>query len=289
MLVFSYNKASTRSNNSFYIVRVPCAVVERALFLYLAYIRPFGDFLVRQLKLVNATVPTNPHLFTISDNPTACFSLAACSKSLQQATPECPITLNLQVYRQIAVSISKKHIPALLQPFDPNMPKDYDGFLHLLSFQTGHNPSTHAGAYALDRAYPAKLQPDLIDRYFESSFIWHRFARITESDPLTVDVDSDMDRLLASSTHQTPRYPFDAQNEETTVEIQEVDISEDTEDDAQGSLPDTSLHDADSPQASSQLRKRKQSGQASISPTLKRIKLMEKELARIKQSYKRRK
>ena len=30
MLVFSYNKASTRSNNSFYIVRVPCPIVERA-------------------------------------------------------------------------------------------------------------------------------------------------------------------------------------------------------------------------------------------------------------------
>ncbi|KAF1343752.1 hypothetical protein EJ07DRAFT_144303, partial [Lizonia empirigonia] len=122
MLVFSYNKASTRSNNSFYIVRVPCPLVERALFVYLAYIRPFSDFLVRQLKLVNATVATNSHVFTVSDNPTACFSLAACSKSLQQATPECPIVLNLQIYRQIAVSISKKQIPLLLQPFNPNTP-----------------------------------------------------------------------------------------------------------------------------------------------------------------------
>lgn len=244
MLVFSYNKASTRSNNPFYIVRVPCPVVERALFLYLAYIRPFSDFLVRQLKLVNPTVATNPHLFTVSDNPTACFSLAACSKSLQQATTECPITLNLQIYRQIAVSISKKHIPALLQPFDPNTPKDYNGFLHLLSFQTGHNPSTHAGAYALDRAYPAKLQPDLIDRYFDNSFTWHRFARVTESDPLTIEVDSDMDRPLASSPQKAPGYPCDIQDKGPIMILEEVNLS-DSDDSLKDTLQEASLCKAD--------------------------------------------
>jgi hypothetical protein len=45
LLVFLYNKASQSLNNSFFIVRVPCAVVGKCLFLYLAYIRPFSDFL----------------------------------------------------------------------------------------------------------------------------------------------------------------------------------------------------------------------------------------------------
>jgi hypothetical protein len=45
----------------------------------------------------------------------------------------------------------------MIQPFDPNIPKDCSELLQLLSFQTGHNPATHAGAYALDRAYPAKF------------------------------------------------------------------------------------------------------------------------------------
>jgi hypothetical protein len=163
MLVFSYNKASQNSNNSFFIVRVPCPAVERCLFFYLAYIRPFSNFLSRQLKLVSATVSTNLHLFTAYDTPSACFSSAACSKILQQSALECPILLHFQSYRQIAVAISKKHLPDILQPFDPNLPKDYNGVLRLLSFQTGHNPATHAGAYALGRAYPAKLQPDLIE------------------------------------------------------------------------------------------------------------------------------
>ena len=51
MLVFSYNKAGLKSNNSFYIVRLPAPSVQHVLFLYLAYIRPFSDFLARQLKI----------------------------------------------------------------------------------------------------------------------------------------------------------------------------------------------------------------------------------------------
>jgi hypothetical protein len=47
LLIFLYNKASQNSNNSFFVVRVPCALVEKCLFLYLAYVRPFNDFLSR--------------------------------------------------------------------------------------------------------------------------------------------------------------------------------------------------------------------------------------------------
>ena len=179
MLLFTYNKVSTTANNSFYIIRVPCPTVERALFLCLAYIRPFTDFLLRQLKLIDAQTKTNLHLFSLSNHPTTCFSAADCSKSLEQATLDCSIRLQLGIYRHIAVTISKKHIPTLLEPFDPNIPKDQNSFLHLLSFQTGHTPSIHTSAYALERGYPARLQPKLMNRYFENSFIWHRFIDIT--------------------------------------------------------------------------------------------------------------
>ncbi|KAH6870850.1 hypothetical protein BKA58DRAFT_277670, partial [Alternaria rosae] len=67
----------------------------------------------------------------------------------------------------------KKHLPGIVQPFDPHTPRDRDGILRLLSFQTGHNPATHASAYALDRAYPAKLQPKLVEQYLEVSKVLH--------------------------------------------------------------------------------------------------------------------
>lgn len=66
--------------------------------------------------------------------------------------------MTTSLYRQTAVSVAKKHLPALVKPFDPNSPKDYNGFLQLLSFQTGHRPVTHASGYALEHGFPAKLQ-----------------------------------------------------------------------------------------------------------------------------------
>jgi len=202
MLVFSYNKASQNANNSFFIVRVPSPAVGRCLVLYLAYIRPFGDFLSRQLKLVSATAPTNPHLFATYDGPMTCFTSAACSKILQQSTSECSIPLNLQIYRQVVVAVSKKHLPSLVQPFDSNGPRGYDGLTQLFSFQTGHNPATHASAYALDRAYPAKLQPDLVERYFYTSEVWHRFLAITEE--CSINAFSKIDRSSSEATFGAP-------------------------------------------------------------------------------------
>lgn len=105
------------------------------------------------------------------------------------------------------VAVSKKHLPSIIQPFDPNTPREYDGLLRLLSFQTGHNPATHAGAYALDRAYPAKLQPDLVERYFHTSRVWHQFLGIAEEGPIAIDVGSDVNQPSSGDTLCTPSFP----------------------------------------------------------------------------------
>ena len=42
----------------------------------------------------------------------------------------------------------------------------------------------------LERGYPARLQPELIDRYFDNSFIWHRFLGITEEIPVDRELDT---------------------------------------------------------------------------------------------------
>ncbi|KAF1828643.1 hypothetical protein BDW02DRAFT_614859 [Decorospora gaudefroyi] len=90
----------------------------------------------------------------------------------------------LVVLEQTAVSIAKKHLQALVAPFDPSTPKDYNGFLQLLAFQTGHRPVTHASAYALEHGFPTRLQPDLIDRYLVNSHMWHEFTLTREEDVL---------------------------------------------------------------------------------------------------------
>ncbi|PVH90623.1 hypothetical protein DM02DRAFT_483906, partial [Periconia macrospinosa] len=96
----------------------------------------------------------------------------------------------LIILKQVVVSIAKKHLPTVAAPFDPNTPRDYSGFLKLLSFQTGHKPTTHAGAYALEHGFPSKLQPNLIDRYLESSRIWHEFTLTRATDILEHHTDA---------------------------------------------------------------------------------------------------
>ena len=193
VLVFSYNKASTHHNNSFYVVRAPCPAIQNALFVYLAYIRPFCDFLTRQLEVVRST-STNVHLFTLHNSASGCFSTEHCNKSLQEATPESPLPLKIRLYRQVAISIAKKHMTKLIEPFNPNVPKDYAGFVQLLAFQTGHKLATHSSAYALEHAFPSKLQPDLILRYLDNSQSWHNFNSIGVCDYVQVDIDCNLDQ-----------------------------------------------------------------------------------------------
>lgn len=78
----------------------------------------------------------------------------------------------MKLYQQVAISAVKKHILAIIASFDSNAPSEYATFLKTLAFQTGHTIQTHSRSYALDNAYPAKLQSDLIDRFHQSSLLW---------------------------------------------------------------------------------------------------------------------
>jgi hypothetical protein len=123
-------------------------------------------------------------------------------------------------YRHIAIAMSKKHIPNLLKPFDAHAPQDYDGFLRLLAFQTGHKPATHANAYALETAFPAKLQPDLVCRYLENSRVSHDFLLVGESDVIEAVVDHCYSRSKKSfqSAGYFPDPPIDLQKNNKGIE-----------------------------------------------------------------------
>jgi hypothetical protein len=183
ILVFAYNKANTNTNNSFYIVRSPCPIVQKILYLYLVYIRPFRSLVSRDLRAQSKN-STNPHLFSTHESATACFSSDQAHSSLRKSTAKCAAPTTTSLYRQTATSIAKKHLPSLVASFDPNTPKDHNGFLQLLAFQTGHKPVTHASAYALEHGFPTKLQPDLINRYLVNSHMWHEFTLTREEDVL---------------------------------------------------------------------------------------------------------
>lgn len=78
---------------------------------------------------------------------------------------------------------------SILKHFDAHAPNDHDGVLRLLSFRTGHKPSTHSSGNALEHANPTKLQPDLIHRYLENIRVWHNFLLIGEKDVVEAVAD----------------------------------------------------------------------------------------------------
>lgn len=88
----------------------------------------------------------------------------------------------------------------MVQPFDPNTLKEHNGLSRLFSFQTGHNPATHTGAYALDRAYPAKLQPDLVERYLHISGAWHQFLAINREEINNAEFSADVSKRSLAAT-----------------------------------------------------------------------------------------
>jgi hypothetical protein len=159
----------------------------------------------------------------------------------------------------------------MIQPFDPNIPRDCSVLLRLLSFQTGHNPATHAGAYALDRAYPAKLQPDLVERYFQISEVWHRFLAIAGGSALTAG--SDIYHSLQDGTSSARSVPRQRGDTSTTETIALTDV---LSQDENGLQAGESVGEEDQ-----QLRKRKRCEEGSRTATQEKIDALRIELAKL--------
>ena len=123
LLIFPYNKACTNTNNAFYIVRTPSPAVgggrDCLPRLRSAVSRHAGSRIacvVYGARVESASVHPAQRgngVFQaegLSSKPTSSdISSAACAA-------------RMRMYRQIAVAMSKKHIPSLLKPFNAHAP-----------------------------------------------------------------------------------------------------------------------------------------------------------------------
>ncbi|KAJ9633941.1 hypothetical protein H2199_009190 [Coniosporium tulheliwenetii] len=180
-------------------------------------------------------------------------------------------------------------LPLVLVGQPDRVREDYDGFLRLLSFQSGHKPLTHTGTYALEHEFPAKLQPDLIDRYLENSRMWHQFALIGDSDVINVATDCNLNH--PSQSYEALGYNPDRLRTPTpdrivdTVIIGENDSDTDNkaEDDGLPALKFTSKETSGGRSRSGNQAWREKIYESkrwssSCNPTLKRINQMQQEL-----------
>lgn len=73
--------------------------------------------------------------------------------------------------------------------------------------------------------YLAKLQPKLVERYFQNSRVWHQFLTVTKEDLITIDIDSNIGHFSFKPTLSAPGYCLDNTEVLSPEVINKVEVS----------------------------------------------------------------
>jgi hypothetical protein len=172
-----HHKAKRSNNREFYVVRFLPARLGRVMYKYLVYIRPFLDMLQRERDTYYKEVVPTRLLFRSGRDLDRPWDAARLTAILRKATTEVwgrPV--NSQLYRQLTIGITEKHVQEVHKPF--NRFDDVKAGANrnvAFAWQSGHRPLQRATTYGLDGAFPAKLQPALLRLYEWASTRWHEF------------------------------------------------------------------------------------------------------------------
>lgn len=170
IIIISYNKARASNNYAFYIVRYLPRELSLSLLKYLAIVRPVLGFIARQLKL--------PHW---SDSefffPDPCgkkrhLSPTQASNIIRNLTQDLITPWTLSSYRQAALAIAKRYLSKLVEKSNFYYPTEATNPLRMFAAGAGHHPRMLLTAYAIDKALPSRLQPELLEMYYRLSKIW---------------------------------------------------------------------------------------------------------------------
>ncbi|KAK2469353.1 hypothetical protein H9L39_19070 [Fusarium oxysporum f. sp. albedinis] len=220
-----HHKARLATNNEFYVIRFFSKPVSRLMFQYLVYIRPVVISILRECFHIEHT---NALLFSplsqVGLKPTP-WTASTFTKELRRhcsAATGIPSGIGVQMYRQISIAITERHVHAAAARF--NRFGDTTGTAgHEVAYawQSGHRPMQRHTTYGLDGAYPDHLQPALLRAYERVSASWQNFLWGCDKsgEPRSIPVEADRAQLNYASTHHslTPsqKRPFISDLEES--------------------------------------------------------------------------
>ncbi|KAK7571298.1 hypothetical protein V3481_018515 [Fusarium oxysporum f. sp. vasinfectum] len=220
-----HHKARLATNNEFYVIRFFSKPVSRLMFQYLVYIRPVAISILRECFHIEHT---NALLFSplpqVGLKPTP-WTASTFTKELRRhcnAATGIPSGIGVQMYRQISIAITERHVHAAAARF--NRFDDTTGTAgHEVAYawQSGHRPMQRHTTYGLDGAYPDHLQPALLRAYERASASWQNFLWGCDKsgEPRSIPVEADRAQLNYASTHHrlTPsqKRPFISDLEES--------------------------------------------------------------------------
>jgi hypothetical protein len=176
-----HHKAKRATNHEFVVARFMPVRLGHVVYTYLVYIRRFVHLLEREQ-------PHPPHtpaaaasaerlLFRSGPALGRPWKSSRLKTVLTKATVEVwRRSVNSQLYRQLSIGITEKHVKEVFQPFNRYDDRGATAERNVVfAWQSGHRPIQRATTYGLDGAFPLKLQPALLQAYEWASVRWHEF------------------------------------------------------------------------------------------------------------------
>ncbi|RKK65963.1 hypothetical protein BFJ69_g15821, partial [Fusarium oxysporum] len=173
--VTRHHKARLTTNREFQVARFFSRQVTALMYRYLVYIRPVAYAILRKCFQFE---PQRTLLFTPASKSmrwtTKVFTEEL--KRLGQDALGADMEINVQLYRQLSIAITERHVREALPDFNcfNDVTKTADADV-AFAWQSGHRPMQRYATYGLDGAFPDKLQPSLLRLYARCSERWHDF------------------------------------------------------------------------------------------------------------------
>ena len=211
IVVISYNKARASNNYAFYIVRYLPPDLSLSLLKYLAIVRPAMNFLANQLKLSHYA--SNEFFFQDPCGKKRHLSSVQASCILKNLTRDLVTPWTLSLYRQAALAIAKRYLSKLVEKTNHYYPSDATNPIRMFAAGAGHHPRMLLTAYAIDKALPARLQPELLEMYYRLSTMWqewnqqyyHEHCRASKPKPCVPLTTGSKGRKRAASPNDPKR------------------------------------------------------------------------------------
>jgi hypothetical protein len=172
MYITRHSKARRITNQEFQVARYLPIKDSVALATYLIYIRPPTDMIHRACFDTNTD---RKHLFSSAVDPDKHWKPYRLTAVLRKLAKDvCGIELGVQVYRQLSIAVTKRHLAQISKPFNRFDDKALEANRDVaFAWQSGHRPMRRGVLYGVDAAYPDSLQPALLRGYKWTSDVWH--------------------------------------------------------------------------------------------------------------------
>ncbi|KAM0714509.1 hypothetical protein Q7P37_009803 [Cladosporium fusiforme] len=172
--VTRHTKARHSTNQEFQVARYLPRRESDLVLSYLVYIRPIVDMLNRECF---GSKKARPLFFSSSNDPERPWKVEVLTKALKRlSTAVCGTHFGVQVYRQLSIAVTEKHVKHISRPFDRNDDESADAAIEVAyAWQSGHLPVQRGTTYGIDSAFPDSLKPALLEVYYWASMEWHNF------------------------------------------------------------------------------------------------------------------